>query len=618
MLDQIFIPVWISLKTAVVATIITFCLGVAAAWWVAQYRGRGKSLIDGILTAPLVLPPTVLGFLLLLALGKNGIIGKPLDSIGIRIIFTWYATVIAATVVAFPLMYKTALAAFQEDKTDLIACARTLGASEITIFWRIILPLAKSSLIAGTLLSFARALGEFGATYMLAGSIPGKTQTIPIAIFLAAESGAMDLALWLVLILLSVSFGVAIAINGWDSQYTNANKRQNYRLRGSKNHKYARNVPNFRDCDPQARGKFNHRNFLEVDIQKQLSEFALDIAFKIDAEQSSLGILGASGAGKTTLLRCIAGLETPDRGKIILNGKIWFDSAQGINLSPQQRSVGLLLQNYSLFPHLTVAENIAFGMPTNRSAIAIQTEVNQELAKVNLENYGDRLPQKLSGGEQQRIALARAIASNPTLTLLDEPFSALDTNLKAKLLELLAQRLKNYSGLNLYITHNLQEAYYLCSHLLIIDRGKAIAFARKQNIVHHPPNLKTAQLVGDYNYSRAQLRQDQTIEALDWHCQLKIEQPRSQTKSQSLQQIAIDRYAIAFTRTRSKINTFPAWLVQSRELPQGILVYLKLHSAPHNLDDYHLEAEINGDRWQWLQQDLPWYIHLPCCQNNRV
>ena len=174
----------------------------------SRYQGKGKGLIDGIFTAPLVLPPTVVGFLLLLALGKNGFLGQLLDLVGIRVIFTWYATVIAATVVAFPLMYKTALAAFQQNNSNLIACARTLGASEITIFWRIILPLAKPGLIAGTLLAFARALGEFGATLMLAGSIPGKTQTIPIAIFFVAESGAMDRALWLVIILLFISLVV--------------------------------------------------------------------------------------------------------------------------------------------------------------------------------------------------------------------------------------------------------------------------------------------------------------------------------------------------------------------------------------------------------------------------
>ena len=208
-------PIWISLKTAIAATIITFILGIIAARGMLDYRGKAKGLIEVCLTAPLVLPPTVVGFILLLILGKNGFIGQILELFGIRIVFSWYATVIAAVVVSFPLMYKTALGAFKQIDTSLIACARTLGASEWHIFWRILLPLAKPGIIAATLLSFARALGEFGATLMLAGSIPGKTQTIPIAIFFAAETGAIDRALLLVIVMLAISLGVITVVNYW-------------------------------------------------------------------------------------------------------------------------------------------------------------------------------------------------------------------------------------------------------------------------------------------------------------------------------------------------------------------------------------------------------------------
>jgi molybdate transport system permease protein len=323
--DSVLAPVWISLKTAVTTTIITFCLGVSAAWWMSQYQGKGKSVIEGVLTAPLVLPPTVVGFLLLLALGKNGFLGRSLNLVGIRVVFSWYATVIAATVVAFPLMYKSALAAFQQiDRPDnkasqrnLIACARTLGASETTIFWRIILPLAKPGLIAGTLLAFACALGEFGATLMVAGNIPGKTQTIPLAIYLAAESGAMDRALRLVIILLGISLGLIVSINYWDKE-KNCHKSRNHRGSSSRAYKANKNI---------STEKIN----LQVDIQKQLPDFLLDISFEIDSAQIPLGILGASGAGKTTLLRCIAGLESPDRGVIRLNNQTLFNSARARN-----------------------------------------------------------------------------------------------------------------------------------------------------------------------------------------------------------------------------------------------------------------------------------------------
>ncbi|MEY2832133.1 MAG: hypothetical protein RLZZ574_1391, partial [Cyanobacteriota bacterium] len=279
MYSDFLIPLEISLKTTISATVITFCLGIMAAWWMSGYQGKGKSILETVFTAPLVLPPTVVGFLLLLTLGKNGWLGQFLDTVGIRVVFTWYATVIAATVVAFPLMYKSALSAFKQVDDNLIACARTLGASETTIFWQIIIPLAKPGLLTGTLLAFARALGEFGATLMLAGSIPGKTQTIPIAIYLAAQSGAMDRAIGLVLILLAISFGIMLGINYENKQKSNY-WRQSYRGRSNK-----KNDQPLVDIH------------LEVNIQKQLPNFLLNIAFKIDGTQNPLGILGVSGAG---------------------------------------------------------------------------------------------------------------------------------------------------------------------------------------------------------------------------------------------------------------------------------------------------------------------------------
>ena len=207
-------PLLISFKTTFIATIITFFLGIAAAHGIFNYRGKGKNLIDGLLTLPLVLPPTVVGFFLLLILGKNGL-GQLLQPLGITVIFTWYATVIAAIVVAFPLMYKTALGTFKQIDTNLLAAARTLGASEWRVFWQITLPLSKSGIIAGTILTFARALGEFGATLMLAGNIPGETQTIPIAIFFAAEGGEIDNALLWVVVIVAISLIATFGLNYW-------------------------------------------------------------------------------------------------------------------------------------------------------------------------------------------------------------------------------------------------------------------------------------------------------------------------------------------------------------------------------------------------------------------
>ena len=222
-------PLWISLKTAFTATIITFFLGLAVARWMAFYHGKGKSLLDGLLIMPLVLPPTVVGFLLLLLFGKNGPLGQLLLKLGTTIIFSWPATVIAATVVAFPMMYKTAKGAFEQIDTNILNAARTLGASEWRVFWRVIVPLSWPGIAAGTILSFARALGEFGATLMLAGNIPGKTTTIPVAIFFAAEGGEMDKAMVWVLVILGISLAVVLAESYWSQrQYNSGGSKGRY------------------------------------------------------------------------------------------------------------------------------------------------------------------------------------------------------------------------------------------------------------------------------------------------------------------------------------------------------------------------------------------------------
>ena len=207
-------PLIISIKTASLATVITFVLGIYAARYIKRVK-KYQGIIDGIITLPLVLPPTVVGFFLLLLLGKNSFIGHFLNIFDINIIFSWPATVITATVVSFPLMYRTTRAAFEQVDRDLIAAARTLGASEERIFWKIILPLTKPSIIAGTILSFARALGEFGATIMLAGNIPGKTQTMATAIYSAVQANDQESAFIWAFIIIIFSLIVMVVMNYW-------------------------------------------------------------------------------------------------------------------------------------------------------------------------------------------------------------------------------------------------------------------------------------------------------------------------------------------------------------------------------------------------------------------
>jgi molybdate transport system permease protein len=207
-------PLWLSLRVALLATLITFILGLLAARLVAGMR-RAKGLVDGVFTLPLVLPPTVVGFFLLVIFGKNGFIGQFLTQIGAPVVFTWQGAVIASMVVSFPLMYRTARGAFEQMDQNLLAAGRTLGMSEWTLFFKVMLPNSIPSVMAGTVLAFARALGEFGATIMLAGNIPGKTQTVSVAIYTAVQAGNWDLAYAWMGIIVGISLVTIVLMNAW-------------------------------------------------------------------------------------------------------------------------------------------------------------------------------------------------------------------------------------------------------------------------------------------------------------------------------------------------------------------------------------------------------------------
>ena len=216
-----FSPFWISIKVAACATAITFAAGLAAARLVMLMK-RGKGIVDGLFSLPMVLPPTVVGFFLLMIFGTNGMLGGLLASIGMSVVFTWQGAVIAAAAVSFPIMYRTARGALEQVDENLINAGRTLGMSESRIFFKILLPMSRPGIAAAAILSFARALGEFGATMMLAGNIPGRTHTMSIAIYTAMQGGNREKAYVWVAVIMAMSFGVMILMNLW-------NDRQNRR-----------------------------------------------------------------------------------------------------------------------------------------------------------------------------------------------------------------------------------------------------------------------------------------------------------------------------------------------------------------------------------------------------
>lgn len=209
-------PIIISVKVALVATIVTLFFGVLLAQIFTKYEFRCKDILEVLVILPMVLPPSITGYGLLILIGKRGLIGKPLyNNFGISITFTWVAASIAATIVSLPLMYQSCKAAFLNVNHAYENAARTLGACERTVFWKVTLPLAWPGIVSGIVLSFARAIGEFGATLMVAGNIPGITETIPVAMYFAVEDGDTKTANILMGIVVTFSFILIFSLNSW-------------------------------------------------------------------------------------------------------------------------------------------------------------------------------------------------------------------------------------------------------------------------------------------------------------------------------------------------------------------------------------------------------------------
>ncbi len=596
-----FSPLWISIKTSAAATGLTFLLGIGAAHIMSRYRGPWRGLIDGLLALPMVLPPTVIGFFLLLVFGRRSFIGQVLERIGITIAFSWPATVIAATVVAFPLMYRTVLGAFEQVGPNLLGAARTLGASEWHVFRRVLLPLAWPGVMAGTFLAFARALGEFGATMMLAGNIPGRTQTMPLAIFFAAEGGDMKGAVVWVSLIVAVSFATIAALNYWTSYRTSLRRTAPRSAAGSDSGSIP--IPFSTAASSSTDRQISGR--LEINIEKITDGFNLRSAFA--TRQGPLGLLGSSGSGKSMTLRCIAGLDRPDRGRIVLNDRVLFDG-EDICLRASERRVGVVFQDYALFPHMTVFANIAFGL--GRCSRAEQhRRVSYWATVAHVEPLLDRYPGELSGGQQQRVALARALAMEPDALLLDEPFSALDPHLRRQLEEQLRAVLCRYRGAVIFVGHDLNEAFRLCEDLVVLSNGAMVGSGPKRDLFEHPKTLITAQLTGCKNLVRAAVVSEKRLRIDDWNCTLNTASPVSGTNSYA----GIRAHDLEFVESEidENTNTFRCWLTGATESPFEVTAYLRLHAVPGPGDHPHLEAEVSRVEWDRLSRKTqPWHVRL--------
>lgn len=588
-------PLWISLKISVVAGLVTCGLGIVVAYGMMHYQGKGKSLLDSVLLLPLVLPPTVIGFVLLQLLSDRGLIGSLLQRFNVSVIFSWQGGAIAAVVVTFPLIYRTALAAFEQTDPHLLAAARLLGASESRIFWQIALPLARRGLIAGSILAWARGLGEFGATVMIAGNIPGRTATLPLAIYTAVETGDYASAWrWSGLI-----FAIALTAIAGLNIYLDRNPHSQLKHRGSQ----SRDVQHLISSSSQS---LSGRNKLAVELHHSLPDFDLDVKFQ--TESGIMAILGASGTGKSMLLRLIAGLERPDQGRIALGQQIFCDTNLGRHQPSRSRRVGIVFQNYALFPHLTVADNIAFGLPPHLSAMERDRRITNWLEHVQLPEIGDRYPHQLSGGQQQRVALVRALASDPEILLLDEPFSALDQHLYRSLAQALARVLQDYRGLTFLVTHRIDLAYRLCPRWLALDRGQIIANGTREQLWRQPQSLTLAQLLGCENIAPVQRSRDR-LHIPAWNHSFNLPtQPEYEITHAGLRATTVG--AALSAQQTSPATGLLCWVVRREEMPDRVVLYLEVRASTRNTGNL-LHANLTPGRWRQLSgQPQPWQLQL--------
>ena len=262
---------------------------------------------------------------------------------------------------------------------------------------------------------------------------------------------------------------------------------------------------------------------LEVTIAKRFEGFTLHADFT--AGNTAAAILGASGCGKSMTLRCIAGVVKPDSGRIVLDGRVLFDSEKGIDLPPQQRNVGLLFQNYALFPNMTVEQNILCALKKEKDPAARKAACGSALRAMRLEELAHRLPSELSGGQQQRAALARLLAGRPRILMLDEPFSALDSYLREEVEGEVGSLFSNFDGTALLVTHDRNEAYRLCREMIVMDSGEVLRAGTTKEVFADPRRLTAARLTGCKNILPCVRVDEHHVRLTGWERELTVALP---------------------------------------------------------------------------------------------
>ncbi|MDR1925912.1 MAG: ATP-binding cassette domain-containing protein [Planctomycetaceae bacterium] len=311
-----------------------------------------------------------------------------------------------------------------------------------------------------------------------------------------------------------------------------------------------------------------------------MSNYTLRVSFNASSER--LGLLGASGCGKSITLKCIAGIVQPDSGRIVSNGRVFFDSVVKINLPPQERHIGLLFQQYALFPTMTVRENMEIVLKNKGITRHERNEqVDKMIERFRLSEFVNLRPYQLSGGQQQRAAMSRMLISSPELIMLDEPFSALDSFLRYAVEAELMEMLETFAGTILFVSHNRDEIYRICERMLILQDGKTAAFGTTKELFRNPGTLAAARLTGVKNIAKAVATNEGKVKVADWGLELQTDKeiPNGEIYA------AIRAHHIREVLPNETVNCFDFDIVRKQSEPFRIQELLTLSTKHDHLEN---------------------------------
>ncbi|MFC4472212.1 ABC transporter permease [Streptomyces xiangluensis] len=461
---------------------LSLVLGVPLAWLLARVPFPGKALVRSLVLLPMVLPPTVGGVALLLAFGRRGLLGPWLEDVfGITLPFHTSGAVVAATFVSMPFLVISLEGAIAGLRQGYEETAASLGASPLRVFRTVTLPMVAPGLVAGAALTWARALGEFGATITFAGNLPGTTQTLPLQVYLLLQENPQA-ATSVSLLLLAIAMAVLVALRGRFTGTPGSARPYPAKPPVDEGSSPA-NTPEPPAAYEGAPDKEGWSLHAEVTGFDQLV---------LEADPgTTIAVVGPNGAGKTTLLRALLGL-TPRAHAALHLGDI-----DVTRLPPHRRSVAWVPQDGALFPHLTALANTAYGPRAHGVPRAEARRAAQDwLDRLAVGHLAHRKPAQLSGGQAGRVALARALAVRPRLLLLDEPLAALDQTTRAQVRHTLRRHLEGFGGVCLIVTHDPVEAVSLADRVLVLDEGRAVQDAPPAEVTRHPRSPWVARMLG--------------------------------------------------------------------------------------------------------------------------